>query len=237
MTQIALAIFVMFVAAAVQGSIGFGQNLLAAPVLLQIDPQLVPSPIIVAAFATNFLLFVRERQHVDLGLAVPAIIGRIPGAMVGAAVVAVVSTRALSIVVACIVLGVVAMSLAGLKGRPSRQLLFAAGAVAGFSGTTSSIGGPPVGIAMQHESGPVLRSSMGAYFVVGSIFSMLFLSIGGELGSDDAVLGLFLLPGVLTGFFSSRWFVPFVDRGRTRGAVLSLATIAALLLLVRVLLG
>jgi uncharacterized membrane protein YfcA len=37
-----LAVVVVAVSAAVQGAIGFGLNLLAVPVLLLIDPSLVP---------------------------------------------------------------------------------------------------------------------------------------------------------------------------------------------------
>src|SRR5690606_17755869 len=43
-TQLILALVVLFVGSAIQGSVGFGLNLFAAPLLVLIDPGLVPAP-------------------------------------------------------------------------------------------------------------------------------------------------------------------------------------------------
>ena len=44
-----LVTVVMFVGAGIQGGVGFGMNLIAAPILLLIDPRLVPGPAVLAA--------------------------------------------------------------------------------------------------------------------------------------------------------------------------------------------
>lgn len=228
---------VMFVAATVQGSVGFGQNLLAAPVLLQIDESLVPAPIMVAAFAMNISLYVRERSEVDYQLAVPAIAGRFPGAVVGAFVVAAVSTQVLSIIVALAVFAVVLLSAFGGVPKPTRSLLGVAGLVSGFTGTTTSIGGPFAALAMSGAPGPTLRASMGLFFMAGSVMTLTLLAVAGVLDGEALQTGLMLMPAVLLGFYCSRWFIPILDRGYTRPAVLTLSTIAAILLVIRITLG
>lgn len=233
-TQLILAMLVMFVAAIVQGSVGFGQNLLAAPVLLQIDESLVPAPIMVGAFAINTGLYLRERGAVDYELAGPAIVGRLPGAIVGAIVVSLISATALSIIVALAVFAVVLLSALGAVPKPTRALLGTAGLVSGFTGTTTSIGGPFVALAMTSAPGPTLRSSMGIYFMAGSVMTLSLLAITGVLDGQALRTGLLLMPAILLGFFCSRWFVPILDRGYTRPAVFALSTIAAVLLIVRI---
>lgn len=234
--QILAACAVMYVAATVQGSVGFGQNLLAAPMLLQIDESLVPAPIMIAAVLTNTTLFVRERGHVDLNLSLPAIIGRVPGSLVGAVVVAAVSAKVLGLVVAVAVFAVVLLSAFGPESNRSRTVLGGAGLLSGFTGTTTSIGGPFVGLAMAGVPGPVLRSSMGLYFMSGSAVSLAALTISGVLDGAALRIGALLLVPVALGVWSSRWFVPILDRGYTRQAILTLSTIAAVLLVIRLLL-
>lgn len=233
--QIIAAFVVMYVAATVQGSVGFGQNLLAAPMMLQIDESLVPAPIMVAVVVTNVTLFLRERGHVDLKLAGPAIVARVPGAIAGAMLVATVSATVLGLVVAAAVFAVVLISAFGPEPSRSPQLLAGAGLVSGFTGTTTSIGGPFVALAMAGVPGPVLRSSMGLYFMCGSAVSLTALTLSGVLDGEALRTGLLLAPAVAVGVWSSRWFVPILDRGYTRPAIFTLSTLASVLLVIRLL--
>jgi len=233
--QIIAAVVVMYVAATVQGSVGFGQNLLAAPILLQIDESLVPAPIMVAVIVTNISLFVREHDDVDIKLVGPAIIARVPGAVLGALVVASVSPTVLGLIVAVAVFAVVLISAFGPEPSRSWQLVGSAGLVSGFTGTTTSIGGPFVALAMSGVPGPVLRSSMGLYFMSGSVVSLTALTLSGVLDLAALRTGVLLFVPVALGVWSSRWFVPILDRGYTRAAIFTLSTIAAVLLVLRLL--
>ncbi len=67
-TELALAIAVVALGAAVQGSVGFGANLVAAPLLTLIDPSLVPVPIVVAALASRLLTGRLDRGHTRLAV-------------------------------------------------------------------------------------------------------------------------------------------------------------------------
>ena len=51
-------------AAAVQGSLGLGMALIAAPILLLIDPRLVPGPFLVAVLVVTVLMTRREWSDV-----------------------------------------------------------------------------------------------------------------------------------------------------------------------------
>jgi uncharacterized membrane protein YfcA len=124
--QHVLAFLVMLVGAAVQGAVGFGSNLVAAPLLVLIDPQLVPGPAITASLLLNVLVLRRERApHVWREIAVP-VIGQVPGAVAGAAVLALVAKANLAIFFSILILIAVGVSISGLHPPRNRVTLIIA---------------------------------------------------------------------------------------------------------------
>ncbi len=55
-----LAALAMAAGTCIQGAIGFGTNLVAAPILALIDPNLVPVPVIIASALFNVLVAERD---------------------------------------------------------------------------------------------------------------------------------------------------------------------------------
>ncbi len=56
------AFIVVAVGAAVQGSLGLGYPLIAAPFLILIDPLLVPGPVLINALVLVVLITIRDRR-------------------------------------------------------------------------------------------------------------------------------------------------------------------------------
>ena len=71
--------FVLAVASAVQGSLGFGAALLAAPLLLLIHPAFAPGPIIASTFVLTLLVARRESQAIDYRSLRFIVLGRLVG--------------------------------------------------------------------------------------------------------------------------------------------------------------
>ena len=63
--EIFLVISIFTIAAAIQGSIGFGAKLFAVPLLALINPELIPIPILIVNPIMNLMLAWRERGNVD----------------------------------------------------------------------------------------------------------------------------------------------------------------------------
>lgn len=235
--ELVVAVGAVFVGAVVQGSVGFGLGLVAAPVLALVEPGLVPGPLLVSITVLTALVAVRERIALDLRGLAWALAGRVPGTVAGAVVVASLSPRALSSALAVVVLLGVALSVVGWDPEPRPALLFSAGAASGFMGTTTSVGGPPVALAYQRSSGPELRATLGAFFLVGCLMSIAALSLTGSLGAADLRAATVLLPAVVVGHLVSGPLRPWVDRSGTRTAVLVVSAAAAGGLLVQQLVG
>lgn len=230
-----LATVVIAAGAAVQGSVGFGMNVVAAPVLVLVDPRWVPGPLLIAASALTVGVAVRERRSLRIREVGTAVAGRVPGTLLAGAAVAAVSQRGLTILFGTLVLGAVALSAAGLRLRPTPRTLLVAGFLSGFMGTTTSIGGPPMALVYQGTDGPHMRATMSGFFVIGTLMSLATLAAVGALGAGDVARGLSLLPGVAGGLWLSRHGAGLLDAGWTRPAVLVVAAAAAVAALLRAL--
>ncbi|WP_457565250.1 TSUP family transporter, partial [Caldithrix abyssi] len=92
----------------------------------------------------------------------------------------------------------------------------------------AAIGGAPMALVFQRESGPKIRGTLAAIFILGTIVSLISLAIVGKFTLADVHRGLWLLPGVLLGFFFSKKTARILDRGYLRPAILTLTTLAAM---------
>jgi uncharacterized protein len=234
---IVLAGLVVAFGALVQGTVGFGLALVAAPLLALLDPAFVPVPMLLLATAQALLMLRRERDETDWAGVGWAMLGRLPGIALGVFAVVVLPPRWFGVVVAATVLVCGGLSLVRWRPRPTPPALLLAGVLSGAGGTASAIGGPPVALLYQDERGPRVRATMGAYFAVGSLLSIVGLAVAGEVRADALRTAAVLLPFMVAGFVLSTPARRFLDRGWTRPAVLAVAIGGALALLGRALLG
>jgi uncharacterized membrane protein YfcA len=222
--------------AAVQGSVGIGLGLLAAPVFALVDPTLVPGTILLTTSVLPVLTSLRELEDVDWRGLCFALVGRAPGTALGVYVVATQPPATIAIIVAVVVLTAVALSMTTWEAQPTPRALLAAGTVSGVSGTATSIGGPPVALLYQRSAGATVRSTMGLYFLIGNVTSVGALAVAGEVGMRDVSRALVLLPFLVVGFLLSGPMRRHVNGPRLRVAVLGLSAASAVVVLVRTLL-
>jgi uncharacterized protein len=231
--ELAVVVIASTAGACIQGSVGFGLGMVAAPVLAIVDPGLVPGPLVAASIPLTLGVLVRERHAVDVGAVRWALVGRIAGTVAAALVLAVLPTRPLAVLFAVLVLGAVALSVVGLTVRPTRGGLLGAGAASGFMGTATSIGGPPIVLLYQRSRGSELRASVATVLGFGAVTSLLTLAAVGRYGGDELVATLVLIPGVAVGYLASARLAGWLDKGWLRPAVLVFAAVSALVLLVQ----
>ena len=102
-------------------------------------------------------------------------------------------------------------------GHPTRSVLFGAGAASGFMATAAGLGGPPVALVYQRAPGLRLRGTLAAYFIVGTVISLVALAWAGRFGAEEMRLSVFLIPGTVLGYFMSRPAAAYLDGGHTQG--------------------
>ena len=233
LAEIAVAAAAMFVASVLHGSLGFGLGLIAAPVLILVDPRLIPGSFLCMGAVVASLLFWRDRSAVDGRGAAWAILGRVPGAALGAMAVTVLTQRGLAALFVAALLLATGLSATGLKIDPTPGVVLGAGVASGFMGTSVGVGGPPIALAYQRSSGAEIRSSLAAIQAVGSFVSIVALALVGELGPTELGLAAVLMPGPLIGLWLSSRIAPHLKRSFIRPAVLVFAVGAAVSIFIR----
>jgi uncharacterized membrane protein YfcA len=226
----------MAVSAILQGAIGFGLGLIAIPFLIYLDLRFVPGPLLVAALTLHMLVLRRDRSGADKSGLVMLLSGRVLGTIPAALLLAWMPLESMKILLAAVVLAGAIMGFLHSGGHPTRAALFGAGAVSGFMATAAGLGGPPVALVYQRESGLRLRGTLAAYFIVGTVLSLFALAAAGRFGAEEMRLSTLLIPGTVLGYFMSRPAAAYLDAGRTRAAVLTASILAAVSVIVTVLL-
>ena len=228
LTEWALATLVILGGSLIQGAIGFGVALVGAPLLYLIQPALIPGPMLLAGMCLPMMILLRDWWAVHFPDAGWAVVGQLPGALAGIAVLGVVAQDLLGVVFGALVLLGVALSAVGRIGRPRQHHVFMASGLSGLMATTTSIGGPPLALVFQHFTGARLRGTLSAVFVPGGVIIIGALAAIGRFGVVELVMGLSLLPGGAAGFWLSSRCAAWLDRAWLRPAVLTVSAIAAL---------
>ncbi|MBA2280545.1 MAG: sulfite exporter TauE/SafE family protein [Actinomycetota bacterium] len=233
LVELLLGTLVMTVGATLQASVGFGSNLVAAPLLLLIDDGYVPAPVVIASLVLNLLVARREgRASVHPGVNV-AISGQVLGIVAAGAVLVAVPERGLSLLFGALVLVAVILSSAGWYLSPTRRTLAGAGVAAGFMGTVSGIGGPPMALVYQRVGAATLRATLARFFLAGGVVSIPTLLLAGEIGRHELGLTASLLPGTVVGYFVGGRLSSRLDGASIRPIVLGLSAVSAIAVLAR----
>jgi uncharacterized membrane protein YfcA len=219
--------------ALVQGTLGLGLGLVAAPVVTLVDASLMPELMLWLAVVLPLLTLVREWRHADLQGLKWSLAGRVPGTVGGVAIVALASDAVLGVTVGVMVLVAVVLSVSDVRVALTPRSLLTAGAVSGVAGTATSVGGPPLALLYQHHPGPVVRATLAVYFCFGATLSLAGLAVAGEVRSRELLVALVLAPCLAVGFALSGPVRRHVDAGRTRRAILALCAASAVVLIVR----
>lgn len=234
--EIVLALLCVILGAAVQGSIGFGASLVSIPLLLLVNPMLVPGPAAVAGLTINLIGMGVGVEHTDWRGARWAVVGLLPGTAVAAIVLSMVTGTTVAVLSAVAVLAAVATCALGARPGYKRRILLGAGFFSGYLNTTAGVGGPPMALAYQDAPAKTLRATLPVVFVAATILTMLTLARTGHLSAVDWRIGLILAPGGAIGYYATRGIAHRIDGDRLRTAVLAVSALSALAALARVVL-
>ncbi len=207
--------------------------LIAAPILLLLDPRLVPGPFLVAVLCVTVLMTRREWRHMKPASIAWACLGGIPGAVVGAWVTATVATGILGGVLGLLIVAAVGVSVLGHRVHPSKMALVAAGGVSGFMAAIVSIGGPPLALLLQDRPGEELRGTLAGYFTISSLSVLAALAAFSRFGWAELTLALPLVPAALAGYALSGFVVRGIDQATLRRGVLIVSGVAGLAIVFR----
>ncbi len=224
---------VILMGAILQAATGLGAGLLIVPFLALINIEFVPGPVIFSSLILSSLMAYRGRNNISTQQLGVVFIGLVAGMAAGAVILSAISLDRIGIVFGVCILGAVLISalVRNFQFTPVHKLF--AGTLAGFMGTTAAIGAPVLALLYQFEEGKVIRATLGLIYFISSLLMLLFLHLAGHFGYADVVLGIYLIPGFILGYFISARLAHFVDRGYARPAVLVISAISASVLIIK----
>ena len=228
-----LASIIVCIGSMVQGSVGIGLGFVAVPLLILLDERFVPGPLLFAALFLTIMVSYREYHSMDTPGIKWASIGRFIGAICAALLLTVIPQQYLGLLFAVIIIAAVILSISGFKLEITVASLISTGILSGFMGTTAAIGGGPLALLYQRYQGPRLRGTLSGIFVIGTVISLIFLSLIGRFGLLEIKLALVLLPGILLGFIISGKTARMLDGGWIRPIVLLLAILSAVAVIIK----
>lgn len=221
-----IAMLLVFMGSFVQTAIGFGLAVVASPLLFLISPDYVPSPICLVALFISVLNAMKHRESISIGGLKMALIGRIPGSIVGGLLLMWISTQALALWLGLLVLFAVAVSLLPLRIEPNPTRMGIAGFFSGVFGTSSGIGGPPMALLLQNQEANQLRGNLSAFFVFSSIISLMVQWPTGFLTWHHVLLTLPLIPAAWLGYVLARKTTHSLPKEKIRFAALVLCLVS-----------
>jgi uncharacterized membrane protein YfcA len=130
----------------------------------------------------------------------------------------------------------VGLTASGLHLPPRPGILAGAGFASGLIGTVVAIGGPAIALVYQRESGPSIRGTLSAYFLVGIIMTLVWLAAEGLFGVRELGLATALVPAALSGYLLSGRLARALDKGYMRPAILILSAAASVAVVLKQLL-
>ena len=224
-----VANLIVTAAAFLQASVGVGFAMIAVPLLLLLEPQLVPVPILTAMTVLAAAMLLRERSAFDRDGALALIPGLMAGIILATVILPLLPVT-MDVVFGALIIAAVIWSVWGPVIDMNRKTFFLAGTVAGAMGTVSGMHGPALAIAYQRYSPAQARATIAGIFVIASTLSVAALLVIGASGGGDLVAGIWLLPGTLIGF-SATFIIPRPTPKLARFAMLAVAFVSALALL------
>lgn len=240
MTVVLGVFLVLALASVIRTTAGFGFSLVAVPPLtLLLDP--VTAVVVAAIMAAPLSLWiaVKDWRHVDRRITAVALGAGLVGVPFGVWLLHALPARALSVVIAAVVLLCTVMVWRRVTVRGGLRSVAWISAFSGASFASTGIDGPPMVAAMQGLLLPprVQRATLGVVFSGTSLASLAGFGISGQLTAEVGWALLAGVPALFIGIFAGERIFARFDAERFRQAVLGLLVVSSVSVLAGVVAG
>jgi len=219
--------------AVLQASTGLGAGLIIVPLLALINLEFIPGPIIFASMVLSFLMAWRGRAYIKFTNMPILLVALLIGMALGAYSLSWFAKEDLGVIFGIIILLAVAVSFRGVNVKHTPITLMTSGFLSGLMGAMTSIGAPVLALLYQREDVKILRATLGFLYFFSSMIMLLLLHLAGYFASSHVLMGFWLMPGFILGYWVSGRVSAWLDRGYSRLAVLIISSLSAIVLIVK----
>ncbi len=204
MFELLINSFIILVGSLVQACIGFGFSLVAAPLLtLFISPIKVVVIMTLLSLVNNLFVLNSTRESLRYKLILPLVTGSMVGLPIGVYILGHLEPKLLKALVGVVVIIFAVILTPGIK-LPlswSRYVLFPTGLVSGVIHASTSLGGPPVVVALasQKIEKNIFRATTTSLFLLMNIGILPVMAWQGLLDWSTVKIALINLPALCLG--------------------------------------
>jgi uncharacterized membrane protein YfcA len=233
---IAFVAAIIFVATIFRTTFGFGEALVAVPLLALVIPLRAAAPLaVVASIVIAAVIVARDWRHIELRSAGWLIASTLLGLPVGLVALKRVPEAPMKVLLAAIMLGFSAWSLARAHRVRFDDDRFAwlFGFFAGVFGGSYGMNGPPLAIygALRAWPPATFRATLQGYFLPASLLGLAGYGVAGLCTPTVARLSAWSLPAIAVGIVAGRLVNRRLDAERFRRLLHAGLILVALVLL------
>ncbi len=231
--EIVIVMAVMTIGAMVHGSTGIGLGLIAGPVLLSIEPDYVPGPLMLSTLVVGCRHLLAERQNIDRAILGRLVLGMPIGVVLAIVLLIRLDERTMALGIGALVVLVVGALLAGIELPRTSRYEVVGGAASSFGAVAAAVPGPQLVMTLHDLPGPSMRPTIAATTTITGLATAGSLALVGRFGVEELLLLAGLVPPILVGLLLARYVRPWLDRAIFRPVILLIALAGGLALIIR----
>jgi uncharacterized membrane protein YfcA len=228
-----LANFILVTASILQMATGVSVGMIIVPFLAMISYTLVPVPIIFASLTLTIMMAYKGREHIDLQNAFPMSMGMLAGIFVAVYLMSKIHFEYLGLVFGLLILLSVFISVKVKNFTLTPAMNYAGGLAAGIMGTMAAVGGQILALLFQNHPLESIKSTLAFLYTLFSITMLLVFYLFGDFSYAQMVSGFYMMPGFILGYLIAPYFSHYFNPQHSKSVVLVMATLGALMLIVR----
>jgi uncharacterized membrane protein YfcA len=207
----AYVLAIVFVATLIRSSLGFGEALVAVPLLALKIPIATAAPLaVLVSITVSFVVVIQDWRHIHVKSAGGLLLATLFGMPIGLWLLKVTSERPIKLGLAALLVAFGLYSLAaGAKlhlKRDHKRALLGAGFIAGILGGLYGMNGPPLVIygALRRWSPQHFRATLQAYFLPASLLTLIGYLLAGFWNREVSFLFVLSLPLIVVAMLLGR---------------------------------
>jgi len=228
-----LANSIIITASILQMATGVSVGMIIVPFLAMISYALIPAPIVLASLVLTTLMAYKGKEHIDTKNLPQIGIGMLLGIFISLAILISISFEYLGLVYGIFILLSVLISIKVKRFTLSPSINYIGGFISGVMGATALSGGHVLALLFQNHKLESIKATLSFVYTIFSIVLLIVFSFNNKFTLNDAILGLYMMPGFLIGYLISPYFVKYFNKEYTKTAVLIMATIGAVILILK----
>ena len=209
---------ITFVAAVVNGALGYGFSSITVPLALlftstrTLNPALVP----IEVALNGYMLWVNRAAVPDVARRIaPMVVGLVPGVVAGTLVIATVSPDRLKLGTFALLLPLILLQAGGVRRplRSERAVGLPFGAGLGLLYSLTTISGPPLALLFNNQglAKREFRAALALVRLAEASLTALAYAWAGLYSWSSGTLALTILPGLLIGVPIGAWLIRQMD--------------------------